>query len=149
MAGATTPVSQAMAGHKIWVSNCGFRIIWPDYEWIDWMTWLMNMSFPQPWYVTGSGKIQHFCIFHQNWDFAIFCIYNVWITSVLRMSIYNCTVSELLSSIMQPLILPILRVVNLHVLILKNRTLFKMLDFRRSAITYSAMVPYSAYILRV
>ena len=25
-----------------------------------------------------------YCIFHQNWDFGIFCIYNVWITSVFK-----------------------------------------------------------------
>ena len=46
------------------------------------------------------------------------------------MSVYNSTISELQSFVMQPLILPILRVVNLHVLILKIE--FKMLDFCRS-----------------
>ena len=57
-----------------------------------------------------------FSIFHQNWDFAIF---NVWITSLLSVSIYNTTVSELQHFVMQPLVLPILRAVNLHVLIFK------------------------------
>ena len=35
------------------------------------------------------------------------------------MSIYNCTISELQHFVMQPLLLPILRAVNFHVLILK------------------------------
>ena len=51
MAGATTPVSQAMAGHKIWVSNCGCVRVWMlvyNYgltelteltEWSDLWTW--------------------------------------------------------------------------------------------------------------
>ena len=60
-----------------------------------------------------------FCIFHQNWDFAVFSIYNVWITSLLSMNIYNSTIGELQHFVMQLLILPVLRVVNLHVLILK------------------------------
>ena len=56
-------------------------------------------------YVTGSGKVKNIlCKFHQNWDFAI---YNVWVTSLLNMIIYNCTISE-----------PILRAVKLHVCIL-------------------------------
>ena len=35
------------------------------------------------------------------------------------MSIYNCTISELQHFVIQPLLLPILKAVNLHVLILK------------------------------
>ena len=44
--------------------------------------------------------------------------------------------SELQYFVTQPLILLILRAVNLHVLILQSRTLFKMLDFRRSSQKY-------------
>ena len=52
--------------------------------------------------------------------FAIFNIYSVWITSVLSMSIYYySTISELQCFVMQPFVLPVLRAVNLHVLILK------------------------------
>ena len=54
-------------------------------------------------YVTRSGKCQHFCKFYQN-----------WVTSLLSMSIYNCTVSELQHFVMQPLILPILKAVKLR-----------------------------------
>ena len=43
------------------------------------------------------------------------------------MSIYNFNISELQHFVMQPLVLPILRAVNLHVLILKiRRTLFRV-----------------------
>ena len=41
-----------------------------------------------------------FCIFHQNWDFAI----SSSVTSVLNMSIYNPTISELQRFVMQPLL---------------------------------------------
>ena len=66
--------------------------------------------------VTGSGKIQQFAY---SIKIAIFSIYNVKVTSLLSMSIYNCTISELQGFVMQPFILPVLRAVNLHVLILK------------------------------
>ena len=48
------------------------------------------------------------------------------------MNIYNCIVSELQHFVTQPLILPILRAVKLHMHILNSRKLFKMLDFHRS-----------------
>ena len=66
------------------------------------------------WYVSGSGKI---CIFYQNWDFATFSISNVWITSVLckyeHLQIHHQWATALI------ILLPTLRKVNLHVLILK------------------------------
>ena len=49
-------------------------------------------SHDKMWADLGKSNI---CIFHQNWDFAIFSIYNVRITSLLSMSIYNSTISEL------------------------------------------------------
>ena len=77
------------------------------------------------WPDLGKSNILH-KLFHQKWDFAIlFSIYNVWITSVLNMSIYNSIISELEHLVMQPLLLTILRAVNLHVLILK---IVKMAD---------------------
>ena len=64
----------------------------------------------------GIWENPTFCIFYQNWDFAIFSIF----TSALSMSICNSTICELQHFVMQPLILPILRVVNLHGPILKT-----------------------------
>ena len=60
-------------------------------------------------YVTGSGQIQHFA-------YLRFCYITIMsqFTSVLSMSIYNSTVSELQHFVMQPLILLILMAVNLH-----------------------------------
>ena len=49
----------------------------------------------------------------------------------VRMSIYYCTVSELQHFVAQLLILPILRVVQLHCSRTHNRRLFKMLGFHR------------------
>ena len=50
-----------------------------------------------PWYCDWIWKNPTFCRFHQNWDliFALFSIYNAW----WSMSIYNCTVSELYSTL--------------------------------------------------
>ena len=90
----------------------------------------------------GIWENPTFCIFHQNWDFAIFSIYNVWITSVLNINIYNSTISELQHF---ALLLPILRAINLHVLILKREhVLFKMLGFRRSGHIYHKNLVCSA-----
>ena len=49
------------------------------------------------------------------------------------MSIYNSTISELQYFVTQPLILPVLMAVNLHVLILKIE---HYSDFRRSGHIY-------------
>ena len=77
-------------------------------------------------YVTASGKIPTFCKLHQNWDFAIFSIYNVWMTSFLSVCIYvQLYVSELQCFV---LTLPMLWAVKFHVSIL---TMFKMSDFCR------------------
>ena len=70
-------------------------------------------------YVTGSGKTKHFA-YSIKIEILLYLASIVNNTSVLCMSIYNyCTFSELQHFVMQPLLLPILRVVNLHVLILK------------------------------
>ena len=69
-------------------------------------------------YVTGSGKIQYFAYSTKIEILLLFSVYNVWITGLLNMRIYNSTVSELQHFVTQPLILPILMAVNLHVLIL-------------------------------
>ena len=63
--------------------------------------------------VTGTGKMQNFSDSMKFDIFAMFDIYNVWVTSWLSMSIYNCTISEL-----QPLILQILRVIKFLMCIL-------------------------------
>ena len=56
-------------------------------------------------YVTGSGKIQHFVDYIKIEILLLFSIYNVWVTSLLSMSIYNCTISELQHFVTQPLII--------------------------------------------
>ena len=58
-----------------------------------------------------------FCRFYRNRDFATFNIYNVWVTSLLSMSIYNCTVSELQRFV--TLILRVIKIVHAHLTIVK------------------------------
>ena len=60
-----------------------------------------------------------FYTFHKNWDFAIFSIYDVWITSVLKyehLQFYHQWATALYNA---AIILPVLMAVNFHVLILK------------------------------
>ena len=57
-------------------------------------------------------------MYHQNWDFAVFSICNVRVTSLLSMSIYNIQSVNYSTFVTQPLILPILRSVKFLVCIL-------------------------------
>ena len=76
-----------------------------------------------------------FCKFHQNSDFALFSIYNFRFSSLLIMSIYNCTVSELQRFLVQPFYIANIESGKLACAHTQNRTLnlyFPIISFHDS-----------------
>ena len=74
-----------------------------------------------------------FCIFHQNWDFAIFSIYNVWIiykfAKYQHLQFYHQWATALCNAAITIANIEGSKLACAHT---QNITFFKMLDFRRS-----------------